>query len=151
MDVTASKPHPIIRGVPDGPERVLPSGMRIAPMRVGNLRVDATQLRQAVAGVASLPLAHQKLVASAGVRVELVPVAALDGAKMLGSTTIIQAGDGLWRPTLVQIAVAAPQSASGTGRESVDNITQHEVGHAVAVLTTQDRGEAVAERYAAAY
>ena len=52
--------------------------------------------------------------------------------------------NGTWRPTLVRVAVRA-----GLARdEQTSEIVQHELGHVVSVVRTQDRSEAAAINYA---
>lgn len=141
---------PELAGTPDGPDLVLPSGLRIRRLRIGHLRVGTEQLRQAIVGAQLLPLAHQQLVARLGIPVELVPLAQLERlphatGPVVGATRIV--GDpGRVRPERLRIAAYADQV-----RSSVTEATQHEIGHVVAVLAAQDTSEATAERYAASY
>lgn len=136
-----------VRGAPDGADLQLPSGIRVRRTAVGAAHVTATELQQALMGIAMLPATHQALIARSGIVIELVPVAALENG-ILGATSIEQSPGGPWMPTLVRVAVRSPLSAAGTGRTAVGEIAQHELGHVIAVLTGQDRSEAAAERYA---
>lgn len=141
---------PELGGVPDGPDVVLPSGLRIRRLRLGRLRVGMEQLRQAIMGAQLLPVAHQQLVARLGIPIELVPVAQLERLPqttlpVVGATRIV--GDpGRVRPERLRIAAYADQV-----RGSVAEATQHEIGHVVAVVAAQDTSEATAERYANSY
>lgn len=136
-----------IRGVQDGRELVLPSGVRLRRMTLAGAHVTERELMDVARAVMILPAQHQAMIARSGVAVELVPVAALEGG-ILGATSIEQDGGGPWRPTLVRVAVRSPLSQAGSPRETIGEIAQHEIGHVLAVLTGQDRGEAAAERYA---
>lgn len=141
-----------LHGEPDGAPIALRSGVVIELRRIGNERVSTAELLAAVAGVSSLPVADQQLVAASGVRVRLLPSAALeqgaDGRNLLGGTTIERDASGeRWAPTGVRIAVRAGRA----GRESTPEIVQHELGHVVSVLRGQDRSEQAAEAYAGRY
>ena len=146
---------PMVRGSSDGPDIVLPTGVRIRRTIIAGMRVNWAEVMQAVQGVQALPVAHQQLMARTGAVIELVPVAGLEltagGQPMLGATTIDRAPmSDTWRASLVRVAVRSPRSVPGT-RESIGEIVQHEIGHVLAVLSGQDRGEDAAERYARTY
>ena len=109
-------------------------------------RVEASELRAARAALAKLPAADRALLARHGLRVELVPSRALEDG-MLGATSIVRASDERWTPTRIRIA----SRIEGRGAESLAEVVQHEVGHAISVLRQQDRSEDAAERYARRY
>jgi hypothetical protein len=140
----------MVRGTREGPDYVLPSGVRIRCMTIGGAHVTTRELQEALQGVAQLPLADQQLVARAGVAIELVPVAALENG-ILGATAVDELSNGSLQPQLIRVVVRSPLSNRGTGRERIGEIVQHEVGHVVSVLRTQDRSEQAAEAYAAAH
>ncbi len=106
-------------------------------------RVSGAQLRTAQKAVASLPKADRALLARHGLRVTLVPTKSLEDG-MLGATSIVRAKDGRWVPTQIRIA----SRISGRGAESLAEVVQHEVGHALSVLRDQDRSEDAAHAYA---
>lgn len=141
---------PELTGTPDGPDLVLPTGLRFRRLRIGHLRVGDAQLHQAIAGARLLPIPHQQLVARLGITIELLPLPQLERLPqttlpVVGATRIV--GDpGRVRPERVRIAAFAEQV-----RGSVSEATQHEIGHVVAVVGRQDTSEATAERYAASY
>ena len=87
-------------------------------------RVSGSQLRTAQKAVASLPKADRALLAKLGLRVTLVPTKSLEDG-MLGATSI-----------------------QGKGVESLAEVVQHEIGHALSVLRDQDRSEDAAHAYA---
>lgn len=101
------------------------------------------ELRAARAAVAALPAADRALLARRGIRVELVPTASLEDG-MLGATSIVRDRDGRWAPTEIRVA----SRISGRGPESLAEVVQHEIGHAIAVLRDQERGEDAAHAYA---
>lgn len=145
---------PEVHGVPDGPDYVLPSGVRIRRSRIGGRRVSDEKLLQAIRGVQLMPMAHQQLIARLGVPVLLVPTQRLEQvagttSPILGATSISHDGQ-TWRPTMVRIATDSPISERG-GVHAIDEVTQHELGHVLSVVTTQDRSEQAATRYAATY
>ncbi|MCW2928028.1 MAG: hypothetical protein JWM86_1996, partial [Thermoleophilia bacterium] len=142
-------------GMPDGPDVVLPSGVHVRRTSVGGRRVSEAALLQAVRGIQQLPVQHQLLIARAGIAVELVPVAQLEQVEgtsqpVLGATAVNQDSSGRWIPSRIRIAVDSPISARG-GVNAIGEVTQHEIGHAIAVMGTEDRSEAAAIRYAASY
>ncbi|MCW2960937.1 MAG: hypothetical protein JWM25_1416 [Thermoleophilia bacterium] len=145
--LAAAAPPVTIRGARDGPDITLSNGIKVRRMAVGNARVTERELHEAIRGILVLPVADQRLIARAGIPVELVPTAALEGG-ILGATTILQSSAGGWSPSLVRVAVRSPLSNQGTGRERIGEIVQHELGHVRAVLLGQDRSEHAAERYA---
>jgi hypothetical protein len=115
----------------------------VAPQRAAGARVTATELRVARAAVAQLPKADRALLARHGLQVRLVPKASLEDG-MLGATSIERARDGRWAPTEIRIA----SRITGKGAESLAEVVQHEIGHALAVLRDQDRSEDAAHAYA---
>lgn len=109
--------------------------------RSGGDGISARQLELARRTLASLPRADRELVARAGVSISLEPRASL-GDGVLGACDIVQRhGSSRWEPTGIRIA-------ADTGAKLAE-IIRHEVGHAVAVLRSQDRSEDAAHRYAA--
>jgi hypothetical protein len=146
----AAAAMPEIDGLADGPDVVLPTGVRIRRKRIGRSRVADAQLQQAIRGVQALPVAHQMLIARLGIPIELVPVVQLE--RLAGTTepvvgaTLIVGPDGNARPTKIRIAAYQAHV-----RSSVTECTQHEIGHAIAVVASQDTSEATAERYARTY
>lgn len=145
--LAAAAPPVTIRGARDGPDITLSNGIKVRRMTVGNARVTERELHEAIRGILVLPVADQRLIARAGIPVELVPTSALEGG-ILGATTILQSSAGGWSPSLVRVAVRSPLSNQGNGRERIGEIVQHELGHVRAVLLGQDRSEQAAERYA---
>jgi hypothetical protein len=109
----------------------------------GSVRVDEARMRIARAAVAKLPTADRMLLARHGLRVQLVPTRALEDG-MLGATTVVRRDSGRLVPTEIRVA----SRIEGRGAESLHEVVQHEVGHALAVLRRQDRSEAAAEAYA---
>ena len=148
-DAHAADP-PEIAGVPDGPDLLLPSGVRIRKKRIADRVVGNLQVEQAVRAVQLLPLADQQLLARLGIPVELVPVTQLERlasatAPVVGATLITSLA-GTSRAE--RLRIAAYQSQVGT---SLAEAIQHEIGHVVAVTTRQDTSEDAAIRYAATY
>ena len=141
---------PEIDGVADGADVVLATGVRVRRKRIGNARVGQAELQQAVRGVQALPVAHQMLIARLGIPIELVPVVQLE--RVVGTTdpvvgaTRIVGPDGSARPEKIRIA-----AYQGHIRSSITECTQHEIGHAIAVVASQDTSEATAIRYARTY
>ncbi|MCB0877522.1 MAG: hypothetical protein KDC46_00875 [Thermoleophilia bacterium] len=109
----------------------------------GTQRVSASQLTTARVAVSKLPAADRALLARHGLRVELVPATALEDG-MLGATSIVRDADGRWAPTTIRVA----SRIHGRGVESLAEVVQHEVGHAISVLRSQDRSEDAAGAYA---
>ena len=141
-----------LRGDADGPELQLPSGIHISLRKVGKARVSANELQRVLAGIKLLPAADQALVARSGVRVDLLPVAALEqsisGGDYLGATDLDDDGAGVFRPSGVRVAV---RSGVQTGADTPEELVQHELGHVIAVLEHGDRSEAAAIAYAQAH
>ncbi len=106
-------------------------------------RVSGSQLRIANQAVAALPKADRALLAKLGLRVTLVPTKSLEDG-MLGATSIVRGRDGRWVPTEIRVA----SRIHGKGAESLAEVVQHEVGHALSVLRDQDRSEDAAHAYA---
>lgn len=101
------------------------------------------ELRTVRAAIAKLPAADRALLARHGLRVQLVPKASLEDG-MWGATSIERAKDGRWTPTEIRVA----SRIKGTGVESLAEVVQHEIGHAISVLRDQDRSEDAAGAYA---
>ena len=139
--------QPEVHGVADQRDVLLPSGVVLRRKRIGYHQVTDAQMQAAAAGIMRLPLEHQRYIAQLGVPIELVPVAALENG-ILGATTINERDSGLWQPTHIRIAARAGKSG---GREELGEIVQHEIGHVVAMGTSQNRTEEAAESYAARY
>ena len=95
------------------------------------------------AAIARLPAADRVLLAKHGLQVHLVGTKSLEDG-MLGATTVVRDDDGRLRPTAIRVA----SRVHGTGVESLAEVVQHEVGHAISVLRAQDRTEDAAARYA---
>lgn len=116
----------------------------VAPAaRARRSTVRTSELGAARAAVAKLPAADRALLARHGLRVQLVPTRALEDG-MLGATSIVRGRDGRWSPTAIRVA----SRLDGRGAESLAEVVQHEVGHALAVLRRQDRSEDAAHAYA---
>lgn len=149
-DSVPSRPNDVT-GVADGPDLVLPSGIRISLRKLGAARVTTAQLDAILAGIKLLPAADQQVVARSGVRIDLLPVAALEqginGRAELGATDIDPDANGVWKPTAVRIAAARTDA----GAESSTEAVQHEIGHVLAVLRNGDRSERTAIDYASRY
>lgn len=139
-----------VNGPADGPDVVLPSGVRIRRKRIGAARVGDAELQQAIRAVQLLPVAHQLLIARLGLPIELVPVAQLE--RLPGTTeavvgaTLVLGPDGAARPAKIRIAAYQAQV-----RSSVTEAVQHEIGHAIAVVARQDTSEETATQYARSY
>lgn len=133
-----------VHGTPDGPPVRLASGLVVQPMVVNGQRVTKGELMDAIRGVSLLPATDVAAVAQAGVHLQLLPVANLEDS-LLGATSIVRKSEGHpWQPTLVRVAVRARLR----GEESTPEIVQHELGHVVSVLRSQDTTENAAETYA---
>lgn len=117
----------------------------VGPAR-GRGRVRAKDLATARKAIAQLPKADRQLLARYGLRVELVGSAALENG-MLGATSIVRDSSDRWVP--IQIRVAS--RLHGKGPDSLAEVVQHEIGHAISVLRGQDRSEDAAEAYARRY
>lgn len=146
---------PELAGAPDGADVVLPSGVRVRRTTVGGRHVSQGALLQAIRGIQQLPVQHQLLLARAGIAVELLPVTQLEQVEgtsqpVLGATAVSQDSSGRWVPSRIRIATDSPISAKG-GVNAISEVTQHEIGHAISVMSTQDRSEDAAIRYAATY
>lgn len=144
-----------VDGLAEGADLVLPSGVRIRRKRVGGQSVSQAELTQAIRGVQMLPLQHQLVIARAGIPIELLPIQQLEQVAgttdpVLGATAVVQDGSGAWIPTRIRVAVRSPL-ANANGANTIGEVTQHEIGHAIAVLGSQDRSEQAAERYAQRY
>lgn len=142
-------------GTPDGPDVVLPTGVRIRRMRIGTHRVTAAALQQAIRGITLLPVSHQRVLAQLGLPIELIPADQLEhlpGATMpvIGGTGVGESLTGRLLVTHIRVVTESPYAALG-GVNSIRETTQHEIGHALAVVGRQDRSEAAAIRYAATY
>jgi hypothetical protein len=149
--VTAAPTPPgEVAGTLDGPELVLPSGIRIQRQRIGDAVVSAQALRDAVRGILQLPMSHQRLLAALDVPVELVPVANFEqvpGTTMpVVGATRVSGPDGSTK--VERLRIAANQSVHGT---EVEECVQHEIGHVIGVAARQDLSEDFAERVAARY
>ncbi|MCW2927460.1 MAG: hypothetical protein JWM86_1428 [Thermoleophilia bacterium] len=105
--------------------------------------VRTRELQAARAAIAKLPAADRALLAKLGLRVQLVPTSSLEQG-MLGATTVVQGAGGRWTPTTIRVA----SRIHGRGAESLAEVVQHEIGHAISVLRHQDRSEDAAGRYA---
>lgn len=114
----------------------------VAPLR-GGAKVRASELAEARAAIAKLPAADRALLARHGLRVELVASKALEDG-MLGATSIVRGATGRWQPTQIRVAARL----EGRGADSLAEVVQHEVGHALSVLRGQDRSEDAAQAYA---
>jgi hypothetical protein len=115
----------------------------VTQQRVAGERVAAREVRETKAAVAKLPKADRALLAKHGLQVRLVPTKSLEDG-MLGATSIVRGRDGRWVPTEIRIA----SHVHGRGVESLGEIVQHEIGHAISVLRDQDRTEDAAHAYA---
>jgi hypothetical protein len=122
-----------------------PTSVR-ALTRIGHApdaRVRANEVAEVQAAIAKLPRADRELLARHHLHVELVPRQSL-GDGMLGATNIVRDGAGQLVPTSIRIA----SRAHGIGPSSLAEIAQHEVGHAISVMRSQDRSEDAADQYA---
>lgn len=139
-----------ISGITDGPDLVLASGVRVRRKRLGALRVGEREVKQALQGVSMLPFSDQKALAQLGIPIELVPVSQLE--QLPGTTrpvvgvTRINGPNGMLRPQRIRIAALQAQVGS-----SVREAVQHEIGHALLVVSRQDTSEESAIAYAARY
>jgi hypothetical protein len=114
----------------------------VGPQKGGRW-VRARDLATAKAAIAKLPAADRALLAKYGLHVELVAAASLEQG-MLGATSVVRDSSDRWVP--IQIRVAA--RTHGKGPDSLFEVVQHEIGHAISVLRDQDRSEDAAEDYA---
>jgi hypothetical protein len=113
-------------------------------MSINGQRVTRGELMDAIRGVSLLPAADVSAIARAGVHLHLLPVANLEDS-LLGATSIVRKSESQpWQPTLVRVAVRARLG----GEESTPEIVQHELGHVISVMRSQDTTEAAAEGYA---
>jgi hypothetical protein len=101
------------------------------------------ELNAVRSALAKLPAADRALLAKHGLRVELGPRASLEDG-MLGATEVVRRSDERLQPVRIRVA----SHVVGTGPDSLAEIAQHEVGHAISVLRSQDRSEDAAEQYA---
>lgn len=141
-----------VNGVTDGPDLVLPSGVRFRRKRVGSSVVTQQQLTQAIRGVQLLPFEHQVLIARMGIPIQLVPVTNLEqvpGTRdpVVGATAVI-GPEGRGAATAIRIATRMGELPNPT---AIREVVQHEIGHVIAVTASQDRSEATAEAYARRY
>lgn len=118
----------------------------VAASNAAGSRVRARELELARQAVAMLPAADRALLRALGLRVELVPQRSLEDG-MLGATNIIRDESGRWSPIRIRVACRS----GGVGAESLAEVVQHEVGHAISVARSQDRTEDAAGRYARAH
>lgn len=119
-------------------------GVLVVPDNRDGKSVTRGEMQQAVAALRKLPAADLALIGRRGIHIHLVPVSGLEDG-LLGATTIVQDDPtSPWVPTKIRIAVRAGL----TGSESIGEIVQHEFGHAVSVIRTQDRSEEAAIKYA---
>jgi hypothetical protein len=144
---------PEIRGDADGPDYILPSGVRVRRTHIGQFRVTDAELQQALRGIQMLPLADQQLVASLGIPIQLLPVAHLEQVEgtvdpVVGAT-LVTGDPGRGKPVSIRIAAHMAQLPNSTAQ--VQEAVQHEIGHTVSVVRRQDRSEAAAIAYAARY
>jgi hypothetical protein len=106
--------------------------------------VTRAELAQAVAAMRRLPAADIALLAERGIRIRLLPTRGLEQG-LLGATTILRDDDySEWYPSDIRIAA----KAGLRGVESLGEIVQHEIGHAVSVIRYQNRTERAAIAYA---
>jgi hypothetical protein len=152
---TAAAAPPEVDGIQEGPDVVLASGVHIRRKRVGMFSVSQSELAQAIRGVQLLPLQHQLIIARAGIPIELLPIEHLEQVEgttqpVLGATAVVHDSSGAWIPTRIRAAVRSPLAAQNP-INSIGEVVQHEIGHAIAVLGHQDRSEEAAIRYAARY
>lgn len=141
-------PRPDVRSVRDSQAmevRRSSAASLVAPQQ-GGRKVRAKDLAAARAAIARLPASDCALLARYGLRVELVGRSSLEQG-MLGATSIVRDSSDRWVP--IQIRVAA--RSGGKGPDSLAEVVQHEVGHAISVLRGQDRSEDAAEAYARRY
>jgi hypothetical protein len=120
---------------------ISPSAL-VSPQR-GGRKVRAKDLATAKAAIAKLPAADRALLAKYGLHVELVGASSLEQG-MLGATSVVRDSSDRWVP--IQIRVAS--KLHGRGADSLFEVVQHEIGHAISVLREQDRSEDAAEAYA---
>jgi hypothetical protein len=116
----------------------------VAAPSTGKSKVRAAERAAVEGALAKLPAADRALLAKHRLKVELVPKAALEDG-MLGATTVHRERDGTWVPTRIRVA---SRLSDRSGMNSLAEVAQHEVGHALAVLRRQDRTEDAAEAYA---
>ncbi|MEO6867773.1 MAG: hypothetical protein ABI200_07105 [Gaiellales bacterium] len=141
-----------VSGTTDGPDLLLPTGVRLRRMHVDGQRVTSSQLRQAIRGVQMLPIQDQQLIARLGIVIELLPVRHLEQISgtsdpVVGATTVMgPPGNG--RATRIRIAMQMGQLQHKT---KISDVVKHEIGHVMAVTAHQDRSEQAAEAYAARY
>ncbi|MBC7462168.1 MAG: hypothetical protein H7287_12470 [Thermoleophilia bacterium] len=127
----------------------LASGVRFQRLSVNGAHVTDLQLQQAMLGVAQLPLADQRLMASTGVVIQLLPMVTLNGTAQLGATNISENLMGRAVPTSMYVTVGSSAQIPRLGVDAIGETVQHEVGHVISVVTTGDQSEAAAIRYAA--
>ncbi len=119
-------------------------GIKVVPVIRNGKSVTERELKAAMAAIRKLPPEDIALIARNNITVYLEPTSGLEGG-LLGATEIVQDNaSSPWRPTKIRIAA----QAGLTGPQAIGEIVQHEIGHAVAVLRTQDRSEDAAIAYA---
>lgn len=114
------------------------------PHSSGKRKVRAREAEVVERAIAKLPKADRALLAKHGLKVQLVPKASLEDG-MLGATRIVRESNGSWRPTSIRVATRLEDRK---GMNSLGEVAQHEIGHALAVIRKQDRSEDAAEAYA---
>lgn len=134
---TMSAPH--VRGA-----KRIRAGVVVIPESAEGRKVSKAEMSQAVAALRMLPAKDLDLIAKRKIHIHLYPVSGLEDG-LLGATTIVQNEDSSWRPTTIRIAVRSGLA----GTQSIGEIVQHEFGHAVSVIRSQDKSEEAAIRYAA--
>ena len=105
--------------------------------------VKASELTTARAAIAKLPAADRALLAKRGLHVELVGTASLEDG-MWGATAVERDAKERWVPRSIRVA----SHIHGVGANSLAEVVQHEIGHAISVLRDQDRSEDAAAEYA---
>jgi hypothetical protein len=103
--------------------------------------VRPEQVADALSALAQIPLADRILLAQAGLVVDLMPDARFEH-DMVGATQVEKDASGRWHPQSIRVATGA-----GLQNSPTRHIVAHEVGHAIAVMRTQDRSELAAEQY----
>jgi hypothetical protein len=112
----------------------------------GDAKVRANELAVARAAVAKLPAADRALLAKRGLHLELVGTKSLEDA-MWGATSVERDSAGRLAPTRIRVA----SHIRGTGANSLAEVVQHELGHAISVIRSQDSSEDAAAAYARAH
>ena len=112
----------------------------------GQHGVTKAERATAAAAIAKLPAADRLLLAKHGLHLELIATTSLEDA-MWGATSVERGDDGRLTPTRIRVA----SHIHGVGANSLAEVVQHELGHAVSVLREQDRSEEAAAAYARAH